>query len=244
VITAPGAVLVDEADLHKLQVAVGDVAVINRKQVRVAGVTRGLRGLGGVNVIASLATTRRLDPGAGPDGKVAYLLARLDDPRQAGDVAKALNRAGAGRGFEALTAGDFARRTTGYWLMESGAGVAFVFGSVVAVLVSVIITSQTLAAAVAGSLKEYAALRALGFSMAALRRIVIAQSAWVGLAGLAAALVMTALLALAARAGAVPIVLSPAMMAVAGLLVMVTALGSGVFALRRVGTADPAVLLL
>ena len=148
------------------------------------------------------------------------------------------------RGFEALTAKAFARRTTLYWLVESGAGVAFVFGSVVAVLVAVVITSQTLAAAVAGSLKEYAALRALGFSMRALRRIVLAQSAWVGVAGLAAGGVLTFLLVLVARASAIPVVLSPAMIAVAAALIFVTALGSGALALRRVGQADPATLLL
>jgi len=243
-IGAPASVLVDEADLRKLQVAVGGLAQINGRRVRVAGVTRGLRGLGGVNVIASLATTRQLDPTAGPDGKVAYLLARLDDPDHADAVAARLRAGPGGDAMEALTAEAFARRTTRYWLVESGAGVAFVFGSVVAILVSVIITSQTLAAAVAGSLKEYAALRALGFPMSKLRRIVLAQSAWVGVAGLAAAAVLTALLVVAAQAGAVPAVFSAAMMALAAGLVMVTALGSGLFALRRVGQADPAVLLL
>jgi putative ABC transport system permease protein len=242
-ISTPGSVVVDQADLHKLQVRVGDVAEINGRRVRVVGVTRGLRGLGGVNAIASLATTRALDPAAGPDGKTAYLLARLDDPAQADEVAASLNARGGGT-MEALTADVFARRTTRYWLVESGAGVAFLLGSVVAVLVSVIITSQTLAAAVAGSLKEYAALRALGFPMSALRRIVLAQSAWVGAAGLATAAVLAGLLALAARAGAVPAVFSAPMMAAAAALVMVTALGSGLFALRRVGQADPAVLLL
>ena len=242
-LAAPGAVVVDEADLHKLQVEVGGLAEINGQRVRVVGATRGLRGLGGVNAIASLATTRALDPAAGPDGKTAYLLARLDDPARADEVATALNASGGGT-LEALTADKFARRTTRYWLVESGAGVAFMLGSVVAILVSVIITSQTLAAAVAGSLKEYAALRALGFPMSALRRIVLAQSGWVGAAGLAVAAALAALLAGAARAGAVPAVFSISMMAVAATLVMVTALGSGLFALRRVGQADPAVLLL
>lgn len=240
----PDSALVDDADLHKLQTSVGEMAEINGRYLRVVGVTHGLRALGGVNVIASLATTRRLDPAAGPQGRVAYLLAKLDDPKTAAQVAAALNADGASRGFEALTAPAFARRTTLYWLAESGAGVAFVFGSVVAILVAGVITSQTLTAAVAGSVREYAALRALGFSMRALRRIVVAQSAWVGGAGLAVGGLLTALLALAAAAGAIPIVLTPAMIAVAAALVMLTALGSGALALRRVAQADPAVLLL
>jgi putative ABC transport system permease protein len=240
----PDAVLVDQADLHKLETTVGGTAEINGRNVRVVGVTQGLRGLGGVNVIASLATTRRLDPTAGPSGKVAYVLAELDDPKNAAAVAKSLNAQGRGRGFEALTGPDFAARTTRYWLTESGAGVAFIFGSLVAILAAVIITSQTLAAAVAGSLKEFAALRALGFSMRALRAIVMRQSFWVGLAGLALSTVLTLIMAAVARLGAVPIVLSGAMIAAAAGLVLVTALGSGVYALRRVGQADPAALLL
>ena len=243
-LAAPDAVLVDRADLHKLQTQVGGSAEINGHKVRVVGVTQGLRGLGGVNVIASLATTRALDPAAGPDGKVAYLLAQLDDPKVAGDVAASLTARGRERGFEALTGPAFAQRTTRYWLVESGAGVAFIFGSLVAILAAVIITSQTLAAAVAGSLKEFAALRSLGFSMRALNGIVLRQSFWVGLAGLTLASLLTLLLAAVARAAAVPIVLSAPMMAAAGVLVIVSALGSGVYALRRVGQADPATLLL
>lgn len=243
-IVEPDAVLVDEADLNKLQVAVGDRAEINGRYVRVVGVTRGLRALGGVNVIASLATTRRLDPAAGPQGRVAYLLARLDDPSLAKDVAADLNRKGTGRGFEAIGGKQFARRTTLYWLAESGAGVAFLFGSLVAIFVAVVITSQTLSAAVAGSLKEYAALRALGFSMSSLRRIVLAQSAWVGVAGLALGGVLTLVLAVAAGAGSIPVVLTAPMIVAAVALVLITALGSGALALRRVAQADPATLLL
>lgn len=243
-LAAPDAVLVDQADQHKLETAVDGGAEINGRRVRVVGLTHGLRGLGGVNVIASLATTRRLDPSAGPDGKVAYLLAQLDDPKAAASVAASLNKQGKGRGFEALTGPAFAARTTRYWLVESGAGVAFIFGSVVAILAAVIITSQTLAAAVAGSLKEFAALRALGFSMKALNNIVMRQSFWVGLAGLVLAAILTVLLTTVARLGAVPIVLSAPMMAAAAALILVTALGSGAYALRRVGQADPAALLL
>lgn len=243
-LAGPDAVLVDGADLYKLQVAAGGTAEINGRFVRVVGVTKGLRALGGVNVIASLATTRRLDPAAGPNGRVAYLLAKLDDPALGPAVAADLNAAGAARGFEALTGPAFARRTILYWLVESGAGVAFIFGSVVAILVAAIITSQTLSAAVAGSIKEYAALRALGFTMRALRRIVVVQSAWVGAAGLGVAGLLTLLLALVARAGAIPMVLTLPMVAASAVLVMITALGSGALALRRVAQADPTVLLL
>ena len=243
-LAAPNAVLVDSADLGKLQATVGDRAEINGLRVRIAGVTSGMRGLGGVNVIASLATTRRLDPAAAPKDDVAYFLARTVDPADAATAVKDLESTGKKRGFEVLTAADFAARTTRYWLLESGAGVAFVFGSVVAVLVAVVITSQTLLAAVSASIKEYAALRALGFSMPALRAIVLAQSFWVGAAGMATAGLFTLVLAAAARLQGVPIVMSGVMLASAGGLILIVALLSGLVALRRVARADPVTLLV
>ena len=243
-LAAPGTVLVDTADFHKLGAQIGDVVEINGRRVRIAGATRGLRALGGVNVIASLATTRMLDPAAGPGGDVAYFITQVDDPDQAGAIAKSLNATGRQRGFEAMTADQFAARTTRYWLAESGAGAAFVFGSLAAVLVAVVITSQTLVAAVAASIKDYAALRALGFSMGSLRAVVMGQTLWVGVVGAVVSGVMVFALALAARSWAVPMVLSPQMVAAALALVLVVALISGLFALRRVGSADPAALLL
>lgn len=57
----PGAVIVDEADLQTLGLN-RDVsrAWINGKPVRVVGLLRGLRGLGGVNVLASVDTAREV----------------------------------------------------------------------------------------------------------------------------------------------------------------------------------------
>lgn len=240
----PDTVLIDAADMNKLDVVPGDTAEINGRRVRIVGLTNGLRGLGGVNVIASVATTRALDPAAAPKGRVGYVLARFDTPENVAAATKALNMVGKRAGFEAMQADAFADRSTLYWLAESGAGIAFIFGSIVAVAVAVIITSQTLTAAVVGSIREYAALRALGFSMGSLRAIVLEQSAWVGVAGLVAAGVMTLLLAAVARTQGVPIVLSLPMMAGAGILIILVALGSGAWALRRVGKADPASLLL
>ena len=103
---------------------------------------------------------------------------------------------------------------------------------------------MTSTAAVAASLKDYAALRALGFSMGALRSIVLGQTLWIGVAGVGVAALLTVGLIGLAGSQAVPIVLSPAMMATAAVLVILVALLSGVFALRRVAQADPASLLL
>jgi putative ABC transport system permease protein len=240
----PDAVLVDRADLDKLETDIGGLAEINGQRVRIVGVTKGLRALGGVNVIASPSTARRLDPSVGQRDGAAYFTAQLTDPALASATLADLKAIGRQRGFEPMTRQAFADRTVRYWLAESGAGVAFVFGSAVAILVAVIVTSQTLAAAVAASLKDYAALRALGFTIGALRAIVLAQTAWIAAAGLVLAGILTTLLMAVARLQDTPLVVTPAMTAAAALLVVLVALGSGLWALRRVARADPAALLL
>jgi putative ABC transport system permease protein len=240
----PNAVLIDRADLGKLETGIGGLAEINGRRVRIVGITEGLRALGGVNVIASAATGRRLDPAIGVGEGAAYFTARLNDPAQARAVAADLGEVGRRRGFEPMTSGAFADRSVRYWLAESGAGVAFVFGSAVAILVAVIVTSQTLAAAVAASLKDYAALRALGFTVGALRAIVLAQTAWIAAAGVLLAGVLAAALAAVARIGATPLIMTVPMVAAAIGLVALVAFGSGLWALRRVARADPAALLL
>jgi putative ABC transport system permease protein len=240
----PDAVLIDRADLGKLETSIGGLAEINGRRVRIVGITEGLRALGGVNVIASAATARRLDPAIGTGEGAAYFTARLNDPTQARTVVADLEEAGRQRGFEPMTSKTFADRSVRYWLAESGAGVAFVFGSAVAILVAVIVTSQTLAAAVVASLKDYAALRALGFTIGALRAIVLAQTAWIGAAGVLLAGLLTTILAVAAQAAATPLIMTAPMVVIAIGLVALVAFGSGLWALRRVARADPAALLL
>jgi putative ABC transport system permease protein len=57
----PGAVIVDSADLDTLGVDLqNNRAWINGKAVRVVAAQPGLRGLGGVNVLASLDTARAI----------------------------------------------------------------------------------------------------------------------------------------------------------------------------------------
>jgi putative ABC transport system permease protein len=145
--------------------------------------------------------------------------------------------------FEAKTANTFADLTTNYWLFESGMGVAFLLSSVIALLVSLVITSQTLMAAVAASIREYATMRALGIPAAVLRGVVMRQSSYVGIAGLIVSGLVCAAVLWAASVFHVSAALTLPVMLGCGALVMVVALASGLAALLQVNKADPATLL-
>lgn len=240
----PGTILIDAADREKLGSEIGDWVEINGQRVRIVGLTRGLRGLGGVNVVASLATAGIIDPESRPaDGGAAFYLAELDPGTDASAVARDLNITGARRGFEVMTAEAFARRSSSFYLFDSGAGVAFLFGCAMSVFVAIVITSQMLGAAIAGHIKEFAALRALGISMKSIRVIVMEQAMWVGLGGAAVAIVCTLALAVIAWLMGVQIEISPLLVFLGSALILFVAIASGAIALRPLAQSDPASLL-
>lgn len=239
----PGTVAVDISERENLGVEIGGLAEINGHRVRVIGFMDGMRALGGINVVAGLPTARRLDPAMREVDRVAFFVARVGDPARIEEVRRQLSPQGLNPRFEALTAEDFADRTTNYWLFESGMGVAFLLSSVIAFLVSLVITSQTLMAAVAASIREYATVRALGIPAAALRGVVMRQSTYVGIAGLLASGLVCAAVLWAAQIFHVSAALTLPIMLACGALVMTVALASGLAALLQVNKADPASLL-
>lgn len=242
-LAAPDTVLVDIADRGKLGVDIGSTAEINGRRVRVVGFTEGLRGIGAVNVISSLSTARRLDPALRETDDVAYFLVKLRPGADPEAVRKDLSPKGPLARYEAWTAKDFAERSTNFWLFESGMGTAFGVSSLIALAVAIVITSQTLMAAVSASIREYATLRALGAPGRLLRGIVLQQAFWVGLAGVALAAVVAGLILWAAQLAYVPIALSPMIVIACIALVLAVALASGLLALSQLSKADPAALL-
>jgi putative ABC transport system permease protein len=238
----PDAVIVDRSDLDQLGVGVGQTATINGHQVRVVGISSGLRALGGVNVLCSLDTARHLDTDAEDIGPT-YLVASLRDPTQASAVALRLRGDNAFGPYTTWSAADFAKISVRYWMFDTGAGAGVLFLAGIVFLVGAVITSQTLIAAVNGSVREYATLNALGVGVGALRRVVLEQAFWVGALGLLGASVLGVLLLLLARSENVPVVLD--VPAALGCIVLVMGLAavSGLAAMRSLRAADPATLL-
>lgn len=239
----PDAVVVDRADLDSLGVGIGDTAVINGHRVRVVGVSNGLRALGGVNVVASLATAAQLDTDPSNATRMTYFVARLRDPAQADEVAARLRGDRAFGSYDVWTAGSFARRSQLYWMFDTGAGAGVLFLAGIVFLVGAVITSQTLVAAVIGSVREYATLNALGVGVGALRKVVMEQAFWVGALGLLGSTVLGGIALALARSRSVPVALGPWTTLACLALCMGLAIVSGLAAMRSLRRADPATLL-
>jgi len=239
----PDSVIIDAADGDKLGVRVGDRAELNGKGVKVVGAIAGLRAIGGANLVVSLVTARRIDSTLKDGEQSAYLLVKLYDPRRAEVVRDELQPSSRVRRYSVWTAREFSLQSQTYWLEESGAGAGFAFSSLLGLVVGVVITSQTLMAAILSSLREYACLRALGVSLGALCRIVLEQSAWVGMVGLFITAAATAGVVALAHAYAVAVVLPWWALVTTAVLILLIATGSGLFALRSLSHTEPATLL-
>ena len=239
----PDSIVVDVADMEKLGVALGDRPRINGHEVEVVGTLTGLRTLGGVNILTSLETAGRIQPGGLADERVAYYVVRLRDGANAADAQRRLNAQGREHGFQVWSRDEFAKVVTRYWLFDTGAGLAVLFLSVVVSLTGAVITSQTLMGAVAGSASEYAALQALGIGMGALRRVVIEQAAWIGASGLLLGVAGAAAALWMASRNDVPIAVEALPSLACALLVLGISMISGWAAVRALRQADPASLL-
>ena len=239
----PDTVLIDRADLSKLNTQLGGLAEINGKRVRVVGVVNGIRAIGGVNVLASFSTARRIDPGFITGDETTYFLVNLKDDADANAVAHELNDRHPYKRYSVWLARDFSIQSQLYWLMESGAGTGAGVATLLGLIVGVVITSQTLAASVLASIKEFAALRALGISRTTLRQIVLEQAFWIGLAGLLITAVLTLLTGWLAHLLSISMKFPLWLLGSSSGIILLIALGSGWYSLGALYKADPATLL-
>ena len=233
-----GAVIVDESDIHRLGIhGAGEVAEISGRQVRVVGLTKGLKSLAGPYVLCSVPTARRLFRQS--EMQTTYVLGRC---RRAEDAATVVSRLRAYKNISAFTKAEFSRRTQVHWLTKTKAGAALGYAALLGLLVGAVVTSQTLYAATVASLREYAVLQALGIPRWRMAVMVVSQSFWIGIIGIALALPAVYGLKWAAdRLMAVEISLPWWLQVGAATVTLVMALLSGLFALRSLRLIEPAI---
>ncbi len=241
-LTEPGAVVVDGTELARLGLrhGVGERAEIMGHKVHVVGLVHGFKSIWGPYVFCSMQTARTLLTMYQPD-QVQYLLAHC---RRGADVPAVVERLRSKYPeMSILARHDFSVQTRLYWLTRTRIGIALGLTSVLALIVGLVITSQTLYAATAASLREYAVLRALGLPRWRISVLVLAQSFWIGLGGVAASLPAVLLLARLAGVIGAEVQLPPWLLAATIIGTMTIALLSGLLALRSLRLVEPANLL-
>jgi putative ABC transport system permease protein len=234
-------VAIDESQLNRLGVKLGDSASINGKTVRVRAILTGYPNINNASVTVSRDTLRLI--GLAPKGgKTGPLLVRLKDPAKAAMVRDQLN-AISNKTYRAWGRSELAKANEGALMKEQIIGLFLGFSVVIGFAIGVGITCMTLRGAILSSIKEFASLRALGVSMGSLRAIVMELSFWVGVAGLMLTVLFVGGVYLLARNAGVPMGFPASWNITVTILLLVTAAASGFLALGVLKKSQPADLL-
>jgi putative ABC transport system permease protein len=239
-LTYPGAVIIDETEFGRLGLKkVGDTAEVGGKQVRVVDTVRGMRSLAGPYILCSLDTARmllRLN-----EDQTMFLLVKTRTPEDAQRVVDALKPYS--DKLSAFTSESFSLHSRLHWLTKTKAGIALGLAAALGLLVGAVVTSQTLYAATAAQLREYAVLRAMGIPRWRMALTVLAQSFWVGVAGVVLAIPTVLLLGELGNQVGAKVQLPWWLLSFSVGLTMAMALLSGLAALRSLRLIEPVNLL-
>jgi putative ABC transport system permease protein len=238
-LTEPGAVVVDDSELGRIGISqVGETAEILGHRVRVVGLVHGLKSMSGPYVFCSLRTAHpllRLN-----DTQSVYFVAKCKDPQDAPAVVDRLREF---PNMSAFTSDEFSFRSRKHWLLKTKAGIALGYAALLGLLVGGVVTSQTLYAATAASLREYAVLRALGIPRWRMGLMVLSQSFWVGLLGTVLSIPAAFALAQGAESLGARVMLPPWLLGGAAAITLSMAISAGFAALRSLRLIEPAILL-
>jgi putative ABC transport system permease protein len=184
----PMSVVIDRSFSKNLNLNIGDYTELSNKRVKIVGITDGYKNDRGGFVFASLHTFQQLATWTW----VQFLMIRIRNPEMADVVAEELNNsAWKNNKIKAWSKNSLFWQSQKWQLLESPNSLTFIFLSILALFIGVAITNQSLRSAMLASLKEYAALRALGVSRGALCLVALEQAFWVGIAGLVVAWTLT-----------------------------------------------------
>jgi putative ABC transport system permease protein len=140
-----------------------------------------------------------------------------------------------------LTRDEFMAMEVRYWNYNTPIGYVFNFGVIMGFVVGAIIVYQILFSDVQDHLKEYATLKAIGFTDGYLAKVVLQQAAILAVTGFIPALLLTwQLFKKAATATNLPLMLTVELSAQVLVLALGMCIGAGLLALRKVRSADPA----
>ena len=142
---------------------------------------------------------------------------------------------------EVITRTELIQRERDYWDATTPIGVIFLFGTLMGLTVGMVIVYQILFTEVANHLREYATLKAIGFSNLYLDQVVIGEALILGCLGFLPGLLASVLLyRVAGDAAYLTLTLTGERCASVFLMIAGMCIAAGLLALRKVRQADPA----
>jgi len=239
-LTAPGAVAVDLSYDQRLGVSkLGDKADIRGHSVRVAALTEGIRSFTTTPYV--FTDLGRARPYVGvPNNKASYFLIKLKPDANIETVRHDLLQTSSD--IEALTSQQFSDRSRSFWLFGTGAGAALFAGALLGVIVGTVIVAQTLYSSTKDHIDEFATLRAIGSSNRYIYSVIMYQALINAVIGFCLAALIGYAVVRATSAGALPVVITPPLLAAIFTLTIAMCVVSALTAILRVLRIDPVMV--
>jgi putative ABC transport system permease protein len=175
-----------------------------------------------------------------PLGKVGIGVIRLKPGTDPQAVAAAM-RASLAHDVKIYTKQEMLDAEVGYWATATPIGFVFTFGVVMGLVVGMIIVYQILFADISDHLKEYATLKAMGYTNRYLSGVVLMEASILALVGFVPGVaICERLYAVARQATMLPMAIEPVRASQVLGLTLVMSWGSAMIAMRKLRAADPA----
>ena len=235
-------VAVDRSYFDRLGVSgIGGTAEIRGRRVKVVALTDGIRSFTTTPYVFVDLKNARTYTGTPPD-RAGDLLVRLNPGADRDKVMEALR--GQVGDAEVLSADQFRSRSRSFWLFGTGAGAALFAGALLGVIVGTVIVAQTLYSSTKDHLNEFATLRAMGSSNSYIYNVIIYQALINAVIGFCIAAAIGALVVQMTARSALPIVITPWLVAALFVLTVVMCVISAIGAIVRVVRIDPATVFM
>ncbi len=237
-------VIIDEGDRSKLGGAhLGSTHEILQHRARVVGFTEGMRSFTTTPYV--FTSLRRADrygwlSNSSNQAVSIFFLVKVAEGHDKEVVRRQIEASVSG--VEAHTREGFSSRTRTYWLIETGVGVGFLVAGILGLFVGGVIVSQVLYAMTVEKLPEYGVLKALGFGMQDLARVVLEQSWICGGMGLILGLGVSYAIGLVSHSVGTTVEISPFLMVAVGVVTAGLCSSAALLSILRLKRLEPTMV--
>ncbi|HYO26443.1 MAG TPA: FtsX-like permease family protein, partial [Lacipirellulaceae bacterium] len=142
-----------------------------------------------------------------------------------------------------LTRSQFRDQEVGFWDSSTPIGIIFFAGTVIGFVVGMVICYQVIYSDIADHMSEFATLKAMGYGARYFLSLIVSEAVLLSLVGFVpGAIASTGLYAVLANSTGLLLRMTPGSMTMVLVLTLGMCIGSGILAVRKLLTADPASL--
>ena len=233
------AVVVDESAFAKLgTLHVGDYVEINEQRVKVVAISQGARGLTTAPyVFTSYKSAQDIDPFN--RDRTVFIVAQVASGYEANEVVSRLREI---RDVDVYTRKTYSMKTQAYWRWETGIGLGFGLMVFMAIIVGVVIVSQTIYSATIEHLREFGTLKAIGATNRDVYAIILKQALINAALGYVVGLVITLIVVQGSGITGLVLVVPPWLMGFVVALTVAMCVAASMVSVRKALSVDPLVV--